>query len=193
MSQPLVVVFGSSRTQEPHHLAAAERLGRLLTAAGYTVGNGGYDAIMGAVSKGAYQAGGHVIGYTTDEFPDAHPNHWLHESHHTPDLHLRLRLMLEEGDAFIATWGGIGTLTEVILAWNVAQTAPYTGRPVKPLLLVGEQWPPLVQSLGRHSEIGRNVLAYPTLVETVDEAVVRLNGLLRLPVPSVARSETGHS
>lgn len=170
MSNPLVIVFGSSRTKEERHLASAERLGKLLAAAGFELGSGGYSAVMDAVSKGAYQAGGHVIGYTTDQFPTAEPTQWLHEERRTADIHLRIRRMLMEGDAFIATWGGIGTLVEVAFSWNVGQFTAEQERPYKPLLLVGEHWRPLVRSIAEHTEIGSSVLAYPKLMATVEQA-----------------------
>jgi uncharacterized protein (TIGR00730 family) len=170
-NKPLVIVFGSSRTKMQQHLDDAERLGRLLAEVGYDVGSGGYSAVMDAVSKGAYEAGGHVIGYTTDQFPDAVTSEWVREERRTPDMHLRIRRMLTEGDAFIATWGGIGTLMEVVTAWSVAQALADTQGNFKPLLLVGEHWPPLIDCIGKQTEIGSSVLAYPTLCETVDEAI----------------------
>ena len=175
--RPLAIVFGSSRTKVDGHLDDAERLGRLLVEAGYDVGSGGYSAVMDRVSRGASEAGGHVIGYTTDQFPDAVPSRWLHETHHTEDLLLRIRRMLQEGDVFIATWGGIGTLTEVIVTWSLAQALADADGHVKPLLLVGEHWPPLVECIGAQTEIGSGVLAYPTLCPTVEIAVSELCNL----------------
>ncbi len=175
--RPLAIVFGSSRTKDDGYLNDAERLGRLLVEAGYDVGSGGYSAVMNRVSKGAYEAGGHVIGYTTDQFPDAVPSRWLHEERHTDDLLLRIRRMLLEGDAFIATWGGIGTLTEIVTTWSLAQALADADGRVKPLMLVGEHWPPLVECIGAQTEIGSSVLAYPHLCATVEEAVVRLRDL----------------
>lgn len=175
--KPLAIVFGSSRTKEDRHLDGAKRLGRLLVEAGYDVGSGGYSAVMDAVSQGANEAGGHVIGYTTGQFPEAVPSRWLHEKRHTDDLLLRIRRMLMEGDAFIATWGGIGTLTEIVTTWSLAQALADADGHVKPLLLVGEHWPPLVKTIGEQTEIGSGVLAYPTLCATVEEAVTKLRDL----------------
>ena len=61
--QPVVSVYGSARIQ-PDHPAykEAEQVGMLLASAGYTVQTGGYGGVMEAASKGAAQAGGHVIG-----------------------------------------------------------------------------------------------------------------------------------
>lgn len=171
---PLTIVFGSSTTQDPAYLAAAERLGQLLAQAGYTVGTGGYGAIMEAVSRGAAQAGAHVIGYTCDEFPDRTPNPWLHEERRTPDLLLRLRRMMAEGDAFLALWGGSGTLAEVFLAWTLGQIAQRYGRPVKPLLLVGEHWSPLLAAIHAHSEPAPVTPHAPQVVATPAEALLWL-------------------
>ncbi|MGC9398222.1 MAG: LOG family protein [Anaerolineae bacterium] len=176
-NRPLAIVFGSSRTKDNGHLNDAECLGRLLVEAGYDVGSGGYSAVMDRVSKGAHEAGGYVVGYTTDQFPDAVPSRWLTEERRTPDVLLRIRRMLQEGDAFIALWGGIGTLTEVVVTWSMGQVLADTGGRVKPLLLVGAHWPPLVRCIGEQTEIGDGVLAYPQLCATVEEAVVRLRDL----------------
>lgn len=174
MASKLVVVFGSSRTQTPKHLEAAEALGQALAEAGYAVGSGGYTAIMDAVSKGAYEAGGHVIAYPTDEFGDA-VTRWNHEVRFTPHLHTRLDAMLSQGDAFIAMWGGIGTLAEVTLTWNLAQISELQGEPQKPLILLGDHWPALMRCFDANTEIGDRVLRYPTVVAAVDDAVAALS------------------
>jgi hypothetical protein len=174
MASKLVVVFGSSRTQTPKHLEAAEALGRALARAGYAVGSGGYSAIMDAVSQGAYEAGGHVIAYPTDEFGDG-MTRWHHEARLTPNLHTRLEAMLSQGDAFIAMWGGIGTLAEVTLTWNIAQVREMQGDPQKPLILLGDHWPAIIRCFDANTEIGDRVLRYPKIVAEVEEAIVTLN------------------
>jgi len=174
MASKLVVVFGSSRTQTPKHLEAAEALGQALAEAGYSVGSGGYSAIMDAVSQGAYEAGGHVIAYPTDEFGDA-VTRWHHEVRFTPNLHTRLEAMLSQGDAFIAMWGGIGTLTEVTLTWNIAQIREMQGEPQKPLILLGDHWPALIRCFDANTEIGDHVLRYPTVVAEIEDAIAALN------------------
>ncbi len=169
--EKLIIVYGSSRTEEEKHLRDAEELGRRLAQAGYCVGTGGYTAIMDMASKGAYQAGGHVIAYTTDEFPDLAPTLWHHEERRTLDLHLRIQAMLRDGDAFIAMWGGIGTLAEVAVTWNVAQFTATLGRTVKPLLLLGSHWSNFVASLTRCTDMSNALLNYPVIVESPAEAV----------------------
>ena len=61
----IVSVFGGSAPQPgsvPH--AEAQALGAALAQAGWTVANGGYSGVMEAASRGAHEAGGHVIGVT---------------------------------------------------------------------------------------------------------------------------------
>ncbi len=168
------MVYGSASTQAAQHLKTGADLGRALAQAGYAVGTGGYRAVMDAVSLGAYQAGGHVIAYTTDEYPDEPLTPWHHEIRHTPTLHERLRQMIAEGDAFIATWGGIGTLAEIAVTWSAALVDAARDERVKPLLLVGDHWPAFLHSLEDYAEIGTRIPDYPVLTDTLEEAVAYL-------------------
>jgi uncharacterized protein (TIGR00725 family) len=60
-----VSVFGGSQPREGDAAyAEAMELGRLLAERGHIVLTGGYIGTMEAVSRGARQAGGHVIGVT---------------------------------------------------------------------------------------------------------------------------------
>ena len=63
-----ISVFGGS-SPKPGDLAyeQAYYLGKLIGEAGYTVLTGGYIGTMEAVSRGAAEAGGHVIGVTCDQ------------------------------------------------------------------------------------------------------------------------------
>lgn len=63
-----IAVFGGSQPKEgdPAYAEAYE-LGSLLAQAGHTVLTGGYIGTMEAVSRGAAEAGGHVIGVTCEE------------------------------------------------------------------------------------------------------------------------------
>ena len=63
-----ITVFGGSkpRPSQPAYQEAL-LLGQLLGSQGYTVLTGGYIGTMEAVSRGAAESGGHVIGVTCDE------------------------------------------------------------------------------------------------------------------------------
>ena len=133
-SSQIVAVFGSSRRDENSALyREAYELGRALAEAGYVVLNGGYGGSMAAISHGAADAGGHVIGVTCAIFDPLAPNRWLTEEIKEPDMLARLRTMVERADAFVTLRGGIGTLAELTLAWSLLQTRAF----VKPLILLG--------------------------------------------------------
>jgi uncharacterized protein (TIGR00725 family) len=72
-----ITVFGGSRcaSDSPEYVEAL-RLGRLLVEAGFDVCSGGYYGVMEAISRGAHEAGGEVIGVTMNQFK-ATPNAYL--------------------------------------------------------------------------------------------------------------------
>ncbi len=136
-----VTVFGGSQPKpgEPAYQDALH-LGALLARAGYTVLNGGYIGTMEAVSRGAAEAGGHVIGVTCDEIEAWRPvkaNPWVTEVWHYPSLRERLFTLVENADAYLALPGGVGTLAEVMLTWNLLLTHIL---PSRPIVLIGPGW-----------------------------------------------------
>lgn len=136
-----IAVFGSSKPKpdEPVYQQAV-RLGRLLGAAGYTILNGGYGGIMEAVSRGAAEAGGYIIGVTCDEieaFRSGKSNPWVTETWHFKTLRERLFTLIESSDGAIVMPGGIGTMAEMTEMWSHLQTRSLSPRP---LILVGPDW-----------------------------------------------------
>jgi hypothetical protein len=95
---------------------------------------------MEATSRGASEAGGHVIGVTSDEIEawrPIGPNAWVAEEWRRQTLNERLNTLVTSCDAAIALPGGIGTLLEIALTWN--HLAIDVLEP-KPLILLGEGW-----------------------------------------------------
>lgn len=137
--QPIVAVFGSSTVREPDHAwREAHALGGALAKRGLATMTGGYGGAMAAASRGAHDAGGHVIGVTVDLFEHRGPvNPWVRERVHTPDLFERLRYLTNSADAFVAVAGSIGTLTELFLVWTLVSVE---GREPAPIVLMGPQW-----------------------------------------------------
>ncbi len=136
-----ITVFGGSQPQ-PGSVAYAEayELGSLLARAGHTVLTGGYIGTMEAVSRGANEAGGHVVGVTCTEIEiwrGTHANAWVKEERHFETFEQRLVELVRACDAAIALPGGPGTLTEIALTWNLMIIA---SMPRKPLVLIGPGW-----------------------------------------------------
>ncbi len=136
-----VTVFGGSQpvSGTPAYLEAYE-LGKLLALSGHAVLTGGYVGTMEAVSRGANEAGGHVIGVTCSEIErwrKVGANAWVIEERKFETLRQRLDGLIEGCDAAIALPGGPGTLTEISLMWNLMIIDAIIQRP---LVLVGSGW-----------------------------------------------------
>ena len=136
-----VSVFGGSQPKYGSEAyAEAQELGRLLAERGHTVLTGGYIGVMEAVSRGAREAGGHVIGVTCEDIEAWRPikaNSWLMEEIRKKTLLERLHTLIHECDAALAMPGGAGTLTEISLLWNLMIVESLHRRP---LILVGRGW-----------------------------------------------------
>ena len=170
-----VTVFGTARSKEgdPDY-QEAYRLGRLLAEAGHGVCTGGYAGAMEAVSRGAHEGGGHVVGITLEPWTlsfQLSANRWVREEVATANLYVRLERLLA-GDALVAVHGGVGTLTEVALAWNLLQTRDLAPRP---LILLGPAWRALVDVFARQLIINEHDLALLTLVDTPEAVIAALH------------------
>jgi uncharacterized protein (TIGR00730 family) len=136
-----VTVFGGSLPIEGDEAyTEAQTVGRLLAERGHTVLTGGYIGTMEAVSRGAHEAGGHVIGVTCNDIERWRPrraNPWVKEEIKRETLVERLHTLIHESDAALALPGGAGTLTEIALMWNLMIVESLHRRP---LILVGRGW-----------------------------------------------------
>ena len=157
-----VAVFGSSRREADGPLyREAYELGGILARAGYAVLSGGYGGSMEAVSRGAAEAGGRVIGVTCAIFDPLPPNRWPTEEVKTPTLIDRLATMLDRADGFVVVRGGIGTLSELTLTWSLLQTRSLRG---KPLVLLGADWQPVLDAFLTHTDLGGSIAALARIV-----------------------------
>ena len=147
MTQRTISVFGSSAPQ-PGSVAYEEArlVGKLLAEAGFAVATGGYSGTMTAVSQGAAEAGGHVIGVTSaqiEQFRPLGPNRWVAEEIKYETLRDRLLHLVTQSQGILVLPGGIGTLSEMTLAWSFLQVGEV---PPQPLVLLGPLWQQTVQS-----------------------------------------------
>ena len=168
---PIVTVFGGNAIEvDDAGYTEAFELGRLLAQAGYTVATGGYYGTMEATSRGAKEAGAHVIGVTTGRFDDRglKPNPWVDEEIKFPALFQRLHYLVTFSDALVALRGGVGTLSEVALSWSLLQVAEM---PRKPLVLVGPHWRRALQAYHRESTVKEHDWALLSFAEGVREVV----------------------
>lgn len=137
----IIAVFGGSapRPGQPAYEEALQ-LGRLIAQSGHSVLTGGYMGTMEAVSKGAREAGGAVIGATCVEienFRPTSPNPYLTEEWRFHSLADRLYALCSRCDAAVALPGGPGTLAEIAYLWNHILIRAIKE---KPLVLCGSGW-----------------------------------------------------
>ena len=110
-----VAIFGSSRTDPSTELyAAVEKLGKECAQAGWIVVTGGGPGTMEAANKGAAS-----VDFTKHQ-----------------DFYTRLETF-SHCDAFIVTPGGIGTLLEMAMIYQLIQVNHIDE---KPIICVGRMW-----------------------------------------------------
>ena len=136
-----ITVFGGAQPKEDSAAyEEARELGKLLAERGHAVLTGGYMGTMEAVSRGASEAGGHVIGVTCEDIErwrKRSANQWVKEEWRKKSLIERMQALIEGCDAAIALSGGAGTLAEISLMWNLMIVESL---PPRPLILVGSGW-----------------------------------------------------
>jgi uncharacterized protein (TIGR00725 family) len=171
IGSPVIAVLGASQTRPDHpDWDAAVRCGSGLVEAGFAVATGGYGGIMEAVSSGAAAAGGHVIGYTAPEVFTGRvgANRFVVEEVPAATLTERIHAMLDRADGVIALDGSIGTLAELVMAWNVAFVAQFSAAAAKPVVAVGERWRRIVTDLTADLATDGSLV---TCVGDVEEAI----------------------
>lgn len=156
-----VAVFGSSTTPTGHpDFELGVEVGRLLAEDGHTVFTGGYGGLMEAVSEGAAAAGARVVGVTASRvFPGrSGANRHVAEIVDAATLSERIHRIINDTDAAVALPGSIGTLTELMVAWNVAYVARFSGAVPKPVLTLGSFWRRLVGELAGTLQTDRHLV-----------------------------------
>ena len=164
----IVTIFGGSRCcDQDDEYKQARRVGQLLAEAGYTICTGGYLGVMEAASRGAREAGGRVLGIVMNQFK-AEPNRYLTDKVATPHFYERLQRLITRSHGFVAIRGGMGTVTELSLVWNKIQTGVIAPRP---LVLLGECWPPIVREWQKHLAVNDRDVAALDFADTPEQAV----------------------
>lgn len=182
MYSATIAVYGSaSPTAGSPDYQLAYEVGRLLAEHGHTVMTGGYSGVMQAASQGAVEAGGRTLGITSDQIETwrpLKPNPWVQQQHRYPTFRDRLIHLVLQADAAVALPGGVGTLAEIALYWNAMVVEEM---PIRPLVLLGEQWQASFQALFSHgsryiNDRQRGLVQFAT---TPAEAVARTLAALR--------------
>ena len=98
---------------------------------------------MEAVSRGAAEAGGRVIGVLASSF-SSKANRWVQQQIMVENWEQRLWKLIALGNGYVACSGGMGTLVELAVAWEVMHKRLL---PRRPLVVLGEFWRPVVEQI----------------------------------------------
>ena len=174
-----VTIFGSARLK-PGTLAyeSVKQLAVELTKMGCDIISGGGPGMMQAANEGALSADPKApqrsVGIRVDLPFEQELNPFVGLAYQHRTFFSRLHHFMIASDAFVVVPGGIGTLLEMSLAWQLLQVSKLYNTP---LILVGKMWAELVE-WGRHamlqeeSELASEVdFTIPHCVNTIEETV----------------------
>src|SRR5205809_2045614 len=132
MARPyLIAVIGKSAKDpndppSPEALKAAELVGANIAGAGAILITGGLSGVMEAASRGAKRANGLVIGMLPG-FRKEDANRYVDVAITTGMGWMRNTLTVRAADAVIMISGGIGTLNELTVAYEIKATVILEG------------------------------------------------------------------
>jgi uncharacterized protein (TIGR00730 family) len=179
-----VTIFGSARLK-PGTPAydGVKQLAAELTKMGCDIISGGGPGIMQAANEGALSAdpeGLHrSVGIRVDLPFEQELNPFVGLAYEHRTFFSRLHHFMIASDAFVVVPGGIGTLLELSLAWQLLQVRKLYNTP---LLLIGKMWTDLIAWGRRTMLVEGNELAsdidftIPHCVNTIDEAIALIRG-----------------
>jgi uncharacterized protein (TIGR00730 family) len=139
-----VSILGSAilRPDNEWYKRAEVLAGRIVKELKYAVVTGGGPGIMEAANKGAYEAGGHSIGYAIKLPNEQYMNKYLTDSVAFEYFFTRKTMIFCSAEAYIYYPGGFGTMDELFEILTLIKTEKI---PQTPVILVGKDfWQPLL-------------------------------------------------
>ncbi|WP_432719319.1 LOG family protein [Jeongeupia wiesaeckerbachi] len=174
-----VTIFGSARIEEatPAY-EAVKQLAAELAAMGCRIVTGGGPGLMQAANEGAREGAPDKpeasVGIRIDLDFEQHVNDFVGRVFEHKTFFSRLHHFILRSNAFIVTPGGVGTLLELAMVWQLLQVRKLYGTP---LILVGDMWHELVDWAQRYMVDNGAGLAsgvdmqIPVVVDTIEDAV----------------------
>ena len=137
-----VTIFGSARTQPGHWVYdEVRRMSAALTAMGCDIVTGGGPGLMQAANEAAQQAqagaGARSIGIRVELPFEQEVNPFVEQAFEHGTFFTRLHQFVLMSDAYIVAPGGIGTVLESMMIWQLLQVRHLRDTP---LVFVGPMW-----------------------------------------------------
>lgn len=140
-----VTIFGSARaTPGSETYEETKRAAAALADLGCDIITGGGPGLMQAANEGAAACADrvHSVGIRVDLPFEQEANAFVSEAFEHRTFFTRLHQFVLTSDAYIVAPGGIGTVLETMMIWQLLQVHHLNETP---LILVGRMWPGLVE------------------------------------------------
>lgn len=173
-----VSIFGSARVERNSFgYKETKRAAKALAEMGCDIITGGGPGLMQAANEGASSAPGRSRSYGIRvELPfEQNVNAFVSQAFEHRTFFTRLHQFVIASDAFIVAPGGVGTVLEMMMIWQLLQVRHLQKTP---LILVGKMWPGLIQwakssMLSKDSPLASpKDMAIPVCVPGADQAIV---------------------
>jgi len=174
-----VTIFGSARAKPGTYVYdEVKRVAAALAELGCDIITGGGTGLMQAANEGAAAASApersQSVGIRVDLPFEQEVNPFVELAFEHKTFFTRLHHFVLMSDAFVVTPGGIGTVLELMMIWQLLQVKHVHDTP---LILVGRMWSELVNWAQTHLLASQPALAnpedmdIPQCVATADEAI----------------------
>ncbi|MGI9474503.1 MAG: LOG family protein [Rubripirellula sp.] len=142
-----VTIFGSARAKPGSKMYdEVKQLAASLSDLGCDIITGGGPGLMAAANEGAAQADlqgkTKSVGIRVDLPFEQENNPFVEQMFEHGTFFTRLHHFVIASDAFVVTPGGIGTVLETIMVWQLLQVRHLHDTP---LILIGDMWPGMLQ------------------------------------------------
>jgi uncharacterized protein (TIGR00730 family) len=174
-----VTIFGSARARPGTYVYdEVKRVATVLAEMGCDIITGGGPGLMQAANEGAAAAKApersRSIGIRVDLPFEQEVNAFVEQAFEHKTFFTRLHHFVLTSDAFVVAPGGIGTVLELMMVWQLLQVKHVQDTP---LILVGKMWANLVEWARTHLLTTQPPLAnpediaIPQCVNSADEAI----------------------
>lgn len=174
-----VTVFGSARMDSSHPVyQEVKRMCAAFSSMGIEIITGGGPGLMQAANEGASAAGApdkvQSYGIRVDLPFEQDVNPYVQKGFEHDSFFTRLHQFVLMSDAYVVAPGGIGTVLESMMVWQLLQVRHLTDTP---LIFAGGMWSDLVEWARRHmlkpgAELaGADDMNIPQCVQSADEAI----------------------
>lgn len=174
-----VTIFGSARAKPGTFVYdEVKRVAAALAEMGCDIITGGGPGLMQAANEGAVAAGdphrSSSVGIRVDLPFEQEVNPFVEEAFEHKTFFSRLHHFVLTSDAFVVAPGGIGTVLELTMVWQLLQVRHVRNTP---LILVGTMWQELVEWARKNllnaqvPLVGPEDMEIPKCVSSADEAI----------------------